>query len=139
MPAILSETDLLAALKARANFLGVSLEADGPHALKGEKQSILIKWFLGQRKMVYSMAVRLAEAEHGVKFREMVKESSWGILPPTFTVEKTTVKGWERSGTHSEASPAGGGKVDYGELREAFKKIVTDAGWQFHLEGGRAP
>jgi hypothetical protein len=139
MAAALSGNELLAQLKERAHAMGLDLHDEGSGTVKGEKQSILVKWLLGQKKTIYRMAIRLAEAEHVVKFREMVKETSWGILPPTITVEKTGVKGWERTGTHKEISPFGGGTVDYAELREAMRKIVTDAGWQFQLEGGRAP
>ena len=70
----------------------------------------------------------------------MVKESSFGLLPPTLTVETTSTKGWERSGTHSEKPlGGGGGTVDFGKVREGLKEAVTAGGWQFNLEGGKLP
>jgi hypothetical protein len=90
--------------------------------------------------MTYQMAVRLSEADHTVNFREAVKERSWGLLPPSLTVEKTGVKGWERSGTHTEKPlGGGGGAVDFAKVRDALKLTVAASGWQFHLEGGRLP
>ncbi len=71
---------------------------------------------------------------------EMVKENSWGQVPPTLTVETTGTKGWQRSGTHSEKAPgASGGTLDYGAFREALQQTVSNAGWRFEMEGGRAP
>jgi hypothetical protein len=136
---MLNESDLLSALKARAKFLGLTVEDESRDGFKGEQESILVKWLLGQRKVAYKMSLRLSEGDHTANFREMVKEQSWGLLPPTLHVETTGIKGWERSGTVTEKSPAGGGKVDYARVREELKKTVTGAGWQFHLEGGRAP
>jgi hypothetical protein len=138
--AMLDQTNLLAKLKMQAQENGLTVEEHGNDCFSAERTFILVKWALGQRKVVYKTSCRITEPDHAVHFREMVKESSWGILPPTFTVEKTTTKGWERSGTHSETAPgAGGGTVDYGEFREVLRKTVANAGWQFHLEGGRAP
>jgi hypothetical protein len=86
------------------------------------------------------MSLHLAEAERAVHFREVVKESSWGLLPPTLTVETTSTKGWERSGTHSEKPlGGGGGTVDFAKVREGLKQAVAAGGWQFNLEGGRMP
>ncbi len=85
------------------------------------------------------MALRVSDPDHVVNFREMVKESSWGLLPPTITFETTSVRGWEKSGTHVERSPSGGGKVDFSQVREAVHRAIVEAGWTFHLEGGRAP
>ena len=130
---------LLAALKAQAKALGLTTIDENAEGFRAEQENILVKWLLGQRKVLYRMSVRLADADHTANYREMVKENSWGLLPPTLTVETTSISGWERSGTHEERSPAGGGKVDYGKVREALKKVIGDAGWTFHLEGARAP
>lgn len=130
---------LLAALKSQANVLGLKIFDESADGFRAEREDILVKWFLGQRKVVYRMSANLSGPDHTVNFREMVQENSWGLQPPTLTLETTAVHGWERSGTHEERSLAGGGKVDYGKAREALKKTITDAGWAFHLEGGRAP
>ncbi len=102
-------------------------------------KSIRAKWLLGARTVTYRMSCRLDDAERTVHFREAIVETSWGIPPPTFSTEKTVVKGWERSGERADRSVGGGGTIDYGQVRETLKQMVSAAGWQFHLEGGRAP
>jgi hypothetical protein len=139
MSAVLTKSDLLAELKAHAIDLGLSVREAGSDELAGQAESIRAKWFLGGRKASYKMSCRLMEAEHAVRFREMVSETSWGVPPPTFTVETTSVKGWERSGKRTDRSVGGGGTIDYARVREELKPLVTAAGWQFELEGGRMP
>lgn len=132
--------ELSSSLRSQVSGLGLAVQDANDDGFKGAVESILVKWPLGQRKAVYKMSVRLAEPDHVARFREAVKETSWGILPPTFTVETTTIKGGERSGVHAEHAPgAGGGKVDYGQVREALKATVEAAGWRFELEAGRMP
>lgn len=134
------KTNLIPALKAKMQALGLKITEESPDGFKAERENILIKWLLGQRKVLYRMSVRLAEQDHKANFREMVKERSWGLLPPTLTFEKTSQRGLEVSGTHEEhALTGGGGKVDFGKVREAFKKAVADAGWTFQYEAGRVP
>ncbi|MBI3705910.1 MAG: hypothetical protein HY244_19115 [Rhizobiales bacterium] len=135
----LSAQDLLADLREQAAMLGLSVR-DGAHReLLGEVASIGAKWWLGGRKVNYKMACRLAEAERRLHFREAVVEKSWGIPPPTLTVEKTTVSGWKRSGERTDVSLGGGGKLDYARVREAVERAAVAAGWRFQLEGGRMP
>ena len=135
----LSAQDLLAELRKQAAILGVTVRDSGALELAGEVESIGAKWWLGGRKVNYKMACRLAEAERTLHFREAVVERSWGIPPPTLTVEKTTVSGWKRSGERTDVSLGGGGKLDYARVREAVERTAVAAGWTFHLEGGRLP
>ena len=135
----LSVQDLLAELRKQAAILGVTVRDSGALELAGEVESIGAKWWLGGRKVNYKMACRLAEAERTLHFREAVVEKSWGIPPPTLTVEKTTVSGWKRSGERTDVSLGGGGKLDYARVREAVERTAVAAGWTFHLEGGRMP
>jgi hypothetical protein len=130
---------LMLALKSKAAALGVSLQEEGDDHLKGVIETIKAKWFLGSRKVVYRMSLRLAEAEHAVFFREAVAETSWGLPPPTLTVQTETVSGWKRSGQRKDVSVGGGGTLDYARVRNAIEQAATDAGWQFRLEGGRLP
>jgi len=139
MAEALGTSALLAGLTSKAAALGLDLHDDGKGGLSGEIESIRAKWFLGGRKVVYRMSCRVAEVEHAVLFREAVIEKSWGMQPPTFTVEKTTVSGWKRSGERTDVAVGGGGTVDYARVREALQQAAADAGWQFHLEGGRLP
>lgn len=85
------------------------------------------------------MSIRLAEAEHTVLFREAVAETSWGLPPPTLTVQTETASGWKRSGQRKDVSVGGGGAIDYVRARNAMEQAATDAAWQFRLEGGRLP
>lgn len=134
-----NKTALLAALKAEAQRLGLKLQGESGEGFKGEIESVLIKWMLGKKTMVYKMSLGLDESSRAVRFREAVKESSFGILPPTLTLETTSLKGKALSGTHRETSPAGKGTVDFGKVREALKQAVENAGWRFDLEAGRMP
>ena len=115
------------------------MRTDAQHGLTGEAEKIGAKWWLGGRKVAYHMSCRLTEADHTVHFRESIVERSWGIPPPTLTVETTSVSGWKRSGQRHDASVGGGGALDYGKVRDAVESASTAAGWKFHLEGGRLP
>ncbi len=139
MSAVLTKLDLLAGLKSKAAALGLSVVDKGSDGLSGTVKSIRAKWWLGARSVTYQMSCRLDEAGRIVHFREAIAETSWGMPPPTFSTEKTVVKGWERSGERTDRSVGGGGTINYEQVREDLKQTVTAAGWQFHLEGGRAP
>ena len=135
-----SEQDLLAGLKARLGALGLTVHDDGEHGLAGEAQPIRSKWWLGARTVTYRMSCRASPADYTVQFRESVTESSWGLPPPTITVEKTKVSGWKLSGERTDVSAGGGGgAIDYAQVRDAVEQAVTAAGWKFHLQGGRLP
>ena len=137
MPNVFSECDLTAELQRQAAGAGLTVRTDAPHELTAEAENIRAKWWLGGRKVVYRMSCRLAEADHMVHFREAVVERSWGLPPPTLTVETTTVSGWKRSGERHDVSVGGGGALDYAKVRNAIEAASAAAGWTFHLEGGR--
>lgn len=136
---VLAKSDLMATLKSKAATLGLGVKDDGADALTGEVKSIRAKWFLGARTVTYRMSCRLDEAAHAVHFREAVIESSWGLPPPTFTTEWSTIKGWARSGRRTDRSVGGGGTIDYARVREEFEQTVDAAGWRFQYNGGRMP
>ena len=81
------------------------------------------------------MSCQLTEPDHTVHFREAVVERSWGIPPPTLSVEKATVSGWKRSGERHDVS-VGGGTLDYAMVRKAVEAASAAAGWKIHFEGG---
>lgn len=139
MATALNKADMLANLKSQAAALGLRVKDEDGDGLSAEMESIGAKWFLGGRKVSYKASCRLADVEHIVHFRDMVTERSWGIPPPTLSVETTTTKGWERSGSRTDRSVGGGGRIDYARVRDKVKEAVSAAGWQFHLEGGRVP
>lgn len=139
MATALNKADMLANLKSQAAALGLRVNDEDGDGLSAKMESIGAKWFLGGRKVSYKASCRLADVEHIVHFRDMVTERSWGIPPPTLSVETTTTKGWERSGSRTDRSVGGGGRIDYARVRDKVKEAVSAAGWQFHLEGGRVP
>jgi hypothetical protein len=134
---MLTKSDLLDGLKSKAAALGLSVDEKGGNRLAGKVKAIRAKWLLGARTVTYRMSCRLDEADHTVHFREAVSEFNWGMPPPTFSAEWTTIKFWERSGKRTDRSVGGGGTIDYGRVREELEQTVSVAGWQFHFEGGR--
>jgi hypothetical protein len=139
MPQTLGRPALMSKLKSKTAALGLTLLDHGPDGLRGDVEKIRAKWFLGGRKVVYRVSCRAQEAEQVVAFREAVFETSWGLPPPTFTVEKETISGWKRSGQRTDISVGGGGSIDYASIRTALEEAVKEAGWGFRLEGGRMP
>ena len=139
MPNILSRNDLLTQIEKQTTALGLNTHAGSDSELIGDVDKIGAKWWLGGRSVNYRMSCRLTETDHTAHFREAVVEKSWGIPPPTLTVETTTTSGWKRSGTRVDKSIGGGGALNYAQVRDAVEKATTAAGWKFQLEGGRLP
>ncbi len=140
MAAALSMDALLTALQKLSVAHGLVLRDGANHEVAGEVEKIGAKWWFGGRKVTYRMSCRLAEAERTVHFREVVTERSWGIPPPTLTIETTSTSGWQRSGTRKDVSVgAQGGTLNYASFRSAVEQAVKAAGWTFNLEGGRFP
>lgn len=130
--------DVLRRLNARCVELGL-LVVENEKGLRGTKEHILAIWFLGGRKVVYRVSCALDEPSHTVRFREAVVETSWGLAPPTFTVERTAIKGARLSGTRTDVVPGGGGSIDYAQVREGLEEVAREANWQFAIEVGRKP
>ena len=138
MPNILTQRDLIAELRKQIAALGLNVLEDNQE-LSGEAESIRAKWWFGGRKVSYRMSCRPRESDHTVDFREAVVERSWGLPPPTLSVETTSVSGWKRSGVRKDISVGGGGSLDFAEVRDAVEAATAAAGWRFHLVGGRMP
>ncbi|MEW6322337.1 MAG: hypothetical protein AB1635_14755 [Acidobacteriota bacterium] len=126
-------SELLKVLQSVAEQHGLTTDA-GRDTLSGETDAIRSKWFLGGRKVSYRFSIRLDDAAHQATFWESAAEKSWGIPPPALTVETTSQRGGRVSATRSDATPAGGGTLDYGHLREAMELAVRGRGWAFSLE-----
>jgi len=139
MSQVLAKRDLLAELEKRSTALGVDVRDDAGDGCSGEVESIRAKWWFGGRKVTYRMSCRLTEADHTVHFREAAVERSWGIPPPTLTVETTSTSGWKRNEQRTDVSVGGGGSLNYGQVRQTLEQATSAAGWNFHLEGGRMP
>ncbi len=132
----------LASLSSRlhdeAIALNLTVDEETSGLLRANKETSLGKWLLGGCKARYAASCRLDEAAHTAAFREALAESSWGIAPPAFRVETTRQSGTTVSGTTS-AKGFGGGPADLGLFRKACERAVTDAGWTFVFESGKAP
>ena len=139
MPEILAKQALLAELEKKSEAFGLSVHDDAQEGCSGELEAIQAKWWFGGRKVAYRMSCRLTEADHTVHFREAAIERSWGIPPPTLTVETTSTSGWKRNEKRSDVSVGGGGSLNYGQVRQAVEQASVAAGWNFQLEGGRMP
>jgi hypothetical protein len=61
-------------------------------------------------------------------------ESSWGLPPPTLTIETTSQVGSRVNTTRKDASVGGGGRLEFGKFREDFERAVQNAGWKFVYE-----
>lgn len=130
-----SSSDLLARLESITTAHGVTVNSKDDRALRGTQETIKSKWFLGGRKVTYRMSCELDDGSRTVRFREAVAESSWGVPPPTFTVETTTQRGTRVTESRTDRGVGGGGHLDYGSLREDFAREIGDDGWQFTVEG----
>jgi hypothetical protein len=135
----LATCDLPTDLEKKSEALGLSVHEDSQEGYSGEVEAIGAKWWFGGRKVVYRMSCRLTDPDHTVHFREAIVERSWGIPPPTLTVEATRTTGWKRNDKRTDVSVGGGGSLNYGQVRNALEQAVAAAGWNFHLEGGRMP
>jgi hypothetical protein len=93
--------------------------------------AITSKWFLGGRKVTDTVTCRLVPEAHEVHLREVAMETSWGMPPPTFTVETTTQSGTRVTSTRTDTSVGGGGRLEFGKFREELAKVTRDAGWTF--------
>jgi hypothetical protein len=104
------------------------------HTVKGTLTAIKAKWLLGERKVTSNFTCTLDTASHEAHFRESAIESSWGLPPPTFTVETTSQYGSRVNTTRTDTGIGGGGKLEFGKFRESVEQAVKDAGWEFVFE-----
>ena len=93
---------------------------------------------IGGHSIRYRCWCRFDEVARTVTFRESTSETSWGIAPPTVKVERRTQSGTRVSETTATSAP-GGGRLDYGAMREALEAVTREAGWAFRFEAGKRP
>jgi len=127
----LSQAELLSRLSAIATaHNGTALTAtDG--TITGTLTAIKAQWILGGRKVTSNFRCTLDLANHAAHFRESAVESSWGLPPPTFTVQTTSQYGSRVNTTRTDTGVGGGGKLEFGKFREDFERAVQGAGWEF--------
>jgi hypothetical protein len=104
------------------------------HTVTGTLTAIKAKWFLGGRKVTSNFTCTLDPASHEAHFRESAVESTWGMPPPTFTVQTTSQYGARVNTTRVDKSVGGGGILEFGKFREEVEQAVKDAGWEFLYE-----
>ncbi|NCA17679.1 MAG: hypothetical protein EBS90_11650 [Betaproteobacteria bacterium] len=134
VPSTLSQAELLSTLLAvaTANTDTALSATDG--TITGTLTAIKAKWILGGRKVTSNFRCTLDAATHEAHFRESAMESSWGLPPPTFTVETTSQVGSRINTTRKDAGVGGGGRLEFGKFREDFERAVQNAGWKFLYE-----
>jgi len=131
---ILSQAKLLSKLSAIATAHSGTTSAATDGAIMGTLTAIKSKWLLGGRKITSNFRCTLDEVNHAAHFRETAVESSWGLPPPTFTVETTSQFGSRVNTTRTDTGVGGGGRLEFGKFREDFERTVQDAGWKFVYE-----
>ena len=104
------------------------------HTVTGTLTAIKAKWFLGGRKVTSNFTCSLDPASHEAHFRESAVESTWGMPPPTLTVQTTSQYGTRVNATRVDKSVGGGGILEFGKFREEVEQAVKDAGWEFVFE-----
>ncbi|TVP95737.1 MAG: hypothetical protein EA381_18175 [Planctomycetaceae bacterium] len=135
-----SATELFNTLLELAKSAGIDTQVGEPKSVAGQCTAIRAKWLLGARKVKYSFRCLLDEASYQVRFRESINESSWGIPPLTFTVEKTSQSGTRVTQDRTDKSLSGeGGHLPFGDLREACEQATRAAGWTFTFEPSKSP
>lgn len=134
MADVLSGTDLRDTIAALAAGTGAAVTQPDDHTITGQFDAILAKWFLGSRKVTYRFRCMIDADARRVTFRESSSEVVWGMPPPSFTVERTGQSGSRVTTVRTDLSAGGGGKLEYGMLREAVDAAVQKAGWTFAFE-----
>jgi len=117
----------------------VALSPKGQDTITGELDVSLGRWMIGGHSIKYRCWCQLDETARTVTFRESTTETSWGIPPPTVKIERRTQTGARVSETTATRAPGGGGRLDYGALRERFADVAREAGWEFKYEAGKRP
>ena len=133
---LLSQADIVARLTSIASSHGGTSSMPDDHTVTGTLTAIKNKWFLGGRKVTSNFTCTLDPATQEAHFRESAVESSWGLPPPTFTVQTTTHYGTRVKATRADKSVGGGGVLEFGKFRESVEQAVKDAGWEFVFEVG---
>jgi len=86
------------------------------------------KTLLSRQKLLYRARLRVDDEKHEVRFSELLKESSKGLVGGVdFKVETTGLKGKERSGTIEEHSQYFGKRYDYRFDYAAVRRTVEEA------------
>ena len=121
----LSRAELLARLSSLATSHGGTASTPDDRSVEATLTAILSKWFLGGRRVTSHFRCSLDAATHEAHLRESAVGTSWGLPPPSFTVETNS-----QSGNRVDTS-VDGGALEFGKFRKTAKEVVQDAGWRF--------
>lgn len=130
----LPQAELLARLSSIASHHGGIASMPDECTVAGTLTAIKAKWFLGGRKVTSNFTCTLDTASHEAHFRESAVESSWGMPPPSLTVQTTSQYGTRVNATRVDKGVGGGGRLEFGKFREEVEQAVKDAGWEFVFE-----
>ena len=137
MPAVIVRPEeLRSRLKLAAKAHGLHCAPAEHGGLRADLETTLARWYFGGRAVTYYMSCQLDEDAHAVRFRELVRETTWGLPAPFFVAEKATVTETRVSGRRPEED-AGAGPVEYFRVRADIERTVHDAGWRFVPEAGK--
>jgi hypothetical protein len=131
---MLSQDELLARLSVIASSHGGTSSMLDDRTVAGTLTAIKAGWFLGGRKVTSNFTCTLDPATHEAHFRESAVETSWGLPPPTFTVQTSSQYGARVKQTRVDTTAGGGGVLEFGRFRESVEQSVKDAGWAFLYE-----
>jgi hypothetical protein len=131
MKAPIAENDLLEQIANAVKAGGGTITSREDHAVQATLTAIKSKWFLGGRKVTDRVTCRLVPDAHEVHLREVATETSWGLPPPTFTLETTTQSGSRVTSTRADQAIGGGGRLEFGKFRDAVEQASREAGWSF--------
>ena len=129
-----SEAELLKRVSLIASSHGGTSSIPDDHTVTGTLTAIKAKWLLGERKVTNNFTCTLDPASHEAHFQESAVETSWGMPPPTFTVQTTSQYGAPVKATRVDKGVGGGGVLEFGTFRESVERTVKDAGWDFLYE-----
>jgi hypothetical protein len=127
----IAESELMTKISEVVEAAGGTITSRDAHALNGTLTAITAKWFLGGRKVTDRVTCRLVPDAHEVHLREVATETSWGVPPPTFTLETTTQSGSRVTSTRADKAIGGGGRLEFGKFRDAVDQATQEAGWSF--------
>lgn len=127
----IAENDLLEKIADTVKAAGGTITSREDHVLNGTLTAIKSRWFLGGRKVTDSVTCKLVPEAHEVHIREVAAETSWGLPPPTFTVETTVQSGTRVTSTRTDKAVGGGGRMEFGRFRDAVEQATREAGWSF--------
>jgi len=125
------EADLLEKIAGVLKSEGGTITSRDARTVLATLTAIESKWFLGGRKVTDTVTCRLAPEAREVHLRETATETSWGLPPPTFTVETTVQAGSRLSSIRTDKAVEGGGRLEFGRFREDIEKVAKESGWKF--------